>query len=509
MMPFDVTIIGSGFSGSLLAWILAKHGRSVLLVDRCKHPRFAIGESSTPIADRLLERLAERHGLKPLAPLARYGSWMEHYPHLMRGKKRGFSYFHHRKGQPFVERTKGGASLLVAASPTDASSDTHWLRADVDQFLAEQAVAAGVECWNESEVARVTRVRDGWAIEVRDLAEGAQGTSPQTVRCGFVVDASGPGQVLRRQLGLRDATAGLRTNSSACYTHLQHVAPAHPLQFAERGPLNPFNADDAAQHHLLDDSWVWMLRFDDGRTSVGRVFRHPARAPQELKELEVALGLDDYPGLAALLQNAVLAPQPGKWICSGRLQSWCGSAIGDGFALMPPTYLRLDPLHSTGIAHGISGVERLSECLLADDSADLLTAYASQLHEEAVLLDRLVAACYLALNDFNLFELACSLYFIMAVAYEERRAGDQFDWVKQVRRRQPAAVWQADDRPLRSTVESLLAELECLCGERPSDPGRVQRFYDRCAAVLEPWNRCGLFDRSVHRQYAYTSTKSS
>ncbi|MEY4567785.1 MAG: hypothetical protein RLY14_2755, partial [Planctomycetota bacterium] len=52
---FDVTILGSSFSGSLLAWILASQGMRVLLLDRNKHPRFAIGESSTPVADYLVE----------------------------------------------------------------------------------------------------------------------------------------------------------------------------------------------------------------------------------------------------------------------------------------------------------------------------------------------------------------------------------------------------------------------------------------------------------------------
>ncbi|MFM8398567.1 MAG: NAD(P)/FAD-dependent oxidoreductase, partial [Pirellula sp.] len=66
---FDFVIAGTGFSGSLLAWILASQGRKVLLIDRSKHPRFAVGESSTPTADFLLAYLAHRWDLKRLAPL--------------------------------------------------------------------------------------------------------------------------------------------------------------------------------------------------------------------------------------------------------------------------------------------------------------------------------------------------------------------------------------------------------------------------------------------------------
>ena len=65
---FDIAIVGSGFSGSLLAMIACRLGHRVLLLDRSKHPRFAIGESSTPIANLLLEEIATEFGLPQLLP---------------------------------------------------------------------------------------------------------------------------------------------------------------------------------------------------------------------------------------------------------------------------------------------------------------------------------------------------------------------------------------------------------------------------------------------------------
>ena len=56
----DVVVLGSGFSGSLLAQILSRVGRSVALLDHRGHPRFAIGESSTPAANLILKQLADR-----------------------------------------------------------------------------------------------------------------------------------------------------------------------------------------------------------------------------------------------------------------------------------------------------------------------------------------------------------------------------------------------------------------------------------------------------------------
>ncbi len=60
----DVVVLGSGFSGSLLAQILGRTGRSVALLDNHGHPRFAIGESSTPAANLILKELADRYDLK-------------------------------------------------------------------------------------------------------------------------------------------------------------------------------------------------------------------------------------------------------------------------------------------------------------------------------------------------------------------------------------------------------------------------------------------------------------
>src|SRR5687768_1896818 len=100
-LAVEVAIIGSGFSGSLTALLLSRIGRSCALVDRASHPRFAIGESSTPNADLALLAIAREYDLPRIAPLAKYGTWQRTYPHIVGGLKRGFSYFHHQPGQPF------------------------------------------------------------------------------------------------------------------------------------------------------------------------------------------------------------------------------------------------------------------------------------------------------------------------------------------------------------------------------------------------------------------------
>src|SRR3989442_5691320 len=153
---FDIAVVGSGFGGSLLAMIARRLGRSVILLERGKHPRFAIGESSTPLANLLLEELARRYDLPRLLPLAKWGSWQKAYPQIACGLKRGFTFYHHEFGKPFLNDSERRDQLLVAASPRDEIADTHWYRADFDHFLVREAQALAVEYLDQTKLEAFT-----------------------------------------------------------------------------------------------------------------------------------------------------------------------------------------------------------------------------------------------------------------------------------------------------------------------------------------------------------------
>ena len=67
----DVAVVGSGFAGSLVALALRKRNQRVVLVERGRHPRFVIGESSTPLANLLIEELADRYDLPRLRAVSK------------------------------------------------------------------------------------------------------------------------------------------------------------------------------------------------------------------------------------------------------------------------------------------------------------------------------------------------------------------------------------------------------------------------------------------------------
>ncbi|MFO1501749.1 MAG: hypothetical protein U1G07_25800 [Verrucomicrobiota bacterium] len=164
-LHFDLIVLGSGFGGSLLSMVARQLGRSVLLLERGAHPRFAIGESSTPLANSLWEELSERYDLPRLRPLSKWGSWQQAYPEIGCGLKRGFSFFHHSAGQAFQSDAKRSNQLLVAASSRDEAADTHWYRPDFDHFLVREAQRLGVEYLDHCALQKVTFGPDSVSLE--------------------------------------------------------------------------------------------------------------------------------------------------------------------------------------------------------------------------------------------------------------------------------------------------------------------------------------------------------
>ena len=182
----DIAVIGSGFGGSLMAMIAKRLGHSVMLLESGRHPRFAIGESSVPLGNLLWEELAMRYELPRLAPLAKWGSWQASYPEMSCGLKRGFSFLHHQLGEPWVARADRSNELLVAASPHDRIADTHWFRAEVDEWLVKEAQSGGVQYVDRVNIGAARECSGGMRLTGTRVGE------PVTVEAKFVVDATGP-----------------------------------------------------------------------------------------------------------------------------------------------------------------------------------------------------------------------------------------------------------------------------------------------------------------------------
>src|SRR5690348_7887827 len=258
---FDVAVVGSGFAGSLMAMIARRLGKSVILLERGKHPRMVIGESSTPLSNLLLDELADKYDLPSIKSLTKWGSWQAAHPELACGLKRGFSFFHHRFGETQPPWTDRSRQLLVAASPHDRIADTHWYRADFDYFLLQQAQALGAVYLDEVNLPQRAELHDG--IQLR----GPRGGRDITIHASFVVDATGPRGFLHRALKLRESEIPDFPPTQALYSHFSGVSQIKDISAQGYWKEAPYLVDDAAVHHIFDGGWVWVLRFNNGIVS--------------------------------------------------------------------------------------------------------------------------------------------------------------------------------------------------------------------------------------------------
>ncbi len=421
---YDLAVIGSGFGGSLLAMVACRLGLSVLLLEKGRHPRFAVGESTSPLANLLLEQLARRYDLPRLLPLTSYGAWQRTYPQIGCGLKRGFTYFHQQAGRDYRTRPDRANQLLVAASPHDDVADTHWLRADVDEFLAQEAAAVGVE-YQEG----VTLDAPEWHADGATLTGHRQGQALKT-RARLVVDATGPRGFLSRARGVPEAAFVNYPPTQSLYSHFTGVRRCDALPQYGFSALSPYPMDDAALHHVFDGGWMWVLRFGNGVTSAGVAVTDALAHKLGLGDGEAAWQrlLARFPAVAEQFADAV-AVRPFTRV--PRLAYRAATAAGRGWALLPSAAAFVDPLFSTGIPLTLLGIERLGLILeeawgTPELNARLQNYGAATLGEADATAD-FIGACYAAMPRFPLFA-SLSLFYFAAASYAEmaRRLGKPY-----------------------------------------------------------------------------------
>ncbi|MBC8243610.1 MAG: FAD-dependent oxidoreductase [Verrucomicrobia bacterium] len=398
----DIAVVGGGFGGALMAMVARRLGRSVALIERGSHPRFAIGESSTPLANLFLQQIAEKYDLPQLLPFRRWGDWQREHPEIGCGLKRGFSFFHHTLGHPFCDDEQRRNQLLVAASPRDEVADTHWFRADFDPHLANEAQRLGVDYFDQTELTIFDEQPDGVTLA------GQRNGEPVTFRADFVIDATGPRGWLHRTLGLAKRELPLMPATSGLFAHFKNVGVWPSAGGA------PYPVESAAVHHVFDGGWVWVLKFNNGITSAG-VAATRARAT----ELGLAEGEPGWQRLLAklpsLAKQFAAAKPVGGFVFAPELSFCSGQITGARWAMLPSAAGFVDPLLSTGFPLTLLGIQRLAK-LLGGGIAP--ADYERQTIAELEQVSRLVGALYASMGDFELFAALTQLYFAV-VSFSE------------------------------------------------------------------------------------------
>ena len=472
----DVAVVGSGFAGSLTALALRRRGRRVVLVERGRHPRFAIGESSTPLANLLLEELADRYELPRIRVFSKWGTWQGARPDVACGLKRGFTFFFHRNGEVFEDAVQRERQLLVAASPHDEIGDTHWYRPDFDHALVREAESEGVVYLDETRLDRFSEAASHVSLE------GTRHGRSIRIKTAFVIDASGPRGFLHNALGLEAAPLRWLPHTQGLYTHFEGVERWDRLMPSTEAP--PYPPDAAALHHVFPGGWIWMLRFNNGITSAGAALTDPVAVGITASEGEPAWRrlLAPLPSVQEQFRGArAVLPFVHAPHLAFRSQQLCGTR----WAMLPSAAGVIDPLLSTGFPLTLLGIGRLLDLLEGTSEGSerdaALRAYARVTQDELDVTEQLVAALYANMTDAALFKRLSLLYFAAASFSEAaRRLGKPH--------LAPGFLLSAHPQ-----FGPELRECAALAAARPQGRQR-DVLLDRIDHAIDPFDTAGLLD---------------
>ena len=398
---YDVIIAGSGIAGSLLGTILSRHGAKVLLIDAGKHPRFSIGESTVRDTTKMLSVLSDCFDVPEIQSLSGFLEVDEKVSRRC-GLKRNFGFTYQEAGQA---QDPDKIYQVVIPDAFDGP-EAHYLREDVDHFVARVAQGYGAELREETRIEEIDF--HDWGLEVTT-------TTGERFKGKYIVDGTGFRSVLANKFDLRESPPRFKTHSRSLFTHMTGVRPYEEVEPETMGRV-PRRWSQGTLHHCFDGGWLWVIPFNNGpdgglhnpTVSVGlqldpRIHPFdPAVAPEQ----ELERFLSSYPSLQRQFEDATPVR---KWVTTGpRMQYSSRRTIGDRFCLSSHAAGFLDPIYSRGLALTMSSLLPMAhELLLAIEEDDFSTERFEPLDQlvqgSLDRIDDLVHGSYTAWRDFDLW----------------------------------------------------------------------------------------------------------
>ena len=321
----DVVVIGGGPGGSTAATLLSRRGFGVLLLERERFPREHVGESLLPASMPVLAELGVLSAVQEAGFLPKWGATM-----IWGRDDTPWSWY-------FKETNR-----------TYPHAYQVW-RPQFDQILLEHSRANGVDVREghrvrevifspgESSTGTSTGTSTGKGTGNRPVGVAYQDAAghQRVVNARLVVDASGQGGLVGRQLGLRNWDSFFQ--NLAVYGHFAGgqclPAPDENNIFIESYP----------------QGWLWNIPLHPGWSSVGAVVDRAIgqRGIQRSNAREYLLEqIAQAPAMSRMLINAELAAGPTV------LRDWsyvCQPMVGEGYILVGDAACFVDPLFSSGV----------------------------------------------------------------------------------------------------------------------------------------------------------------
>ena len=391
---YDIAIIGSGIAGSALALILAKQGLRCIVIEKGRHPRFVIGESTVPSTSYSFEYLGTKYDIPEFKALYHYtglkGAGLTGWP------KQHFWFGFNEPDKPVTQDRE--LSLFTLMPPR--GPDIHTLRADLDLYFVKAFPTYGIEYIDETSVVDFDARPD-----CAELTLQARSGERSAIRAQLVVDASGHASFIAKKYGLRLEDPGLCTNTRSIFSHYTGVKFLD--DFLEPNREMGFIRDGGTVHHCFDGGWIWSIRFDNEVTSVGITLDRERWPLDEsvTPEAEVQQIIERYPTVKAVLGEAkAIRPVIRTGVVHGgseRIQFLAKSIVGDRYVLTPHAAGFVDPLFSTGLLLTASFIARFVPRALAakadgDWSAERFRPLEPIFFRELHCIDKIVGGMFRA-----------------------------------------------------------------------------------------------------------------
>jgi len=343
---YDITVIGSGLGGAVCATVLAKQGFNVLMIEKGSHPRFALGESATPVTTFYFKKFSEMYDIPEYLPLSSYHTMDQAGKKMIYGPKELFHYcWHDISGKKEWDKKE-----IAVQTP---GVDVQYYREDLDFYLVEIAEKYGVEYIDN---ANVTNVEE--KIDYIELTVDISG-EVKNIHSKYVIDATGFKSVLADQFDLRMKDPGTPLKSRTIFTHFKNINSLESV-VSNGDNFNddlPVHRSQGTTHHCFDGGWYWIIPFDNGVTSVGLsldMHKYPDNdlsAEDEFWEITNKL-----PTVKNILTGAKTVR---PYIKTGRIQYQSKKSIGDRWALLPAASYGIDAWQSSGMALTLISIDRL------------------------------------------------------------------------------------------------------------------------------------------------------
>ncbi len=318
----DVLVIGGGPAGSSAATHLAQAGIDVVLLERANFPRNQVGESLIPHIWKFTDMTGVTEKIQAEGFLAKAGGitvWNERIQQIL------FTDFGYTRPGLHVER-------------------------DIfDDILLKHAQSCGAQIFTEVAVKNVDFSDDEWPL-VRYTDKRQQGNENNSIRCRYLIDASGHSSLLANQFKTRH-TISSEMNFLSLWGYYKNSlfvgVDRQPHTLDELDRVKPVTFVMS-----FEQGWIWHIVLRD-KTSVGMVIptQRTRGMDRQQREQFFRQSCEGQPHLSHLLR-------PAEFI-EGSLQfrpdySYYSDQIcGENFYCIGDSAAFVDPIFSHGVQNAL------------------------------------------------------------------------------------------------------------------------------------------------------------